>query len=68
MGHFFRLRKLKKGEHLYKSGEIAMGSGFVVKGIFRVHYLIEDKENTRFWDVKTSLLVLFQVLLLKTKH
>ena len=46
--HFFRPRKLKKGEHLYSPGEIATETGFIVKGVFRVYYLIEGKESTRF--------------------
>jgi CRP-like cAMP-binding protein len=46
--HFFRPRKLKKGEHLCSPGEVATETGFIVKGIFRVYYLIEGKESTRF--------------------
>lgn len=46
--HFFRPRKLKKGEHLCSPGEIATETGFVIKGIFRIYYLIEGKESTRF--------------------
>lgn len=48
VSHFFHPRKLKKGENLYSPGEIATEIGFVVKGIFRVYYLIEGKESTRF--------------------
>lgn len=46
--HFFRSRKLKKGEYLYSPGEVATETGFVVKGVFRVYYLVEGKESTRF--------------------
>lgn len=45
---FFHLRKLKKGEHLYAPGDIATEAGFVVKGVFRIYYLVEGKESTRF--------------------
>ncbi len=45
---FFRPRKLKKGDYLVKPGEIATEIGFVVKGVFRVYYLIDGKESTRF--------------------
>ncbi|MES2517957.1 MAG: Crp/Fnr family transcriptional regulator [Bacteroidota bacterium] len=46
--HFFSFRKLKKGEFLYVPGEVATEIGFVLKGTFRVYYLIEGKESTRF--------------------
>ena len=46
--HFFRLRKIKKGQLLCTPGEIATETGFVVKGVFRIYYLIEGKESTRF--------------------
>ena len=46
--NFFRLRKLKKGDYLCKPGEIATEIGFIVKGVFRVYYLVEGKESTRF--------------------
>ena len=46
--HFFHPRILKKGEHLYVPGDIATEAGFVVKGVFRVYYLVEGKESTRF--------------------
>ena len=45
---FFRPRKLRKGDYLCKPGEIATDIGFVVKGVFRVYYLIDGKESTRF--------------------
>lgn len=45
---FFHPRKVKKGEHLISPGEIATESGFVVKGSFRVYYLIGGRESTRF--------------------
>jgi CRP-like cAMP-binding protein len=46
--HFFHPRKLKKGEYLISPGEIATETGFVVKGVLRVYYLVEGKESTRF--------------------
>ncbi len=46
--NFFRLRKLKKGDYLCKPGEIATEIGFIVRGVFRVYYLVEGKESTRF--------------------
>lgn len=46
--HFFHHSKLKKGDYLCKPGEIATEIGFVVKGVFRVYYLIDGKESTRF--------------------
>ena len=46
--HFFHPRKIKKGQHLYSPGEIATETGFVVKGIFRIYYLVGGKESTRF--------------------
>jgi CRP-like cAMP-binding protein len=45
---FFHFRKLKKGECLYKPGEVATETGFIVKGVFRVYYLVDGKESTRF--------------------
>lgn len=46
--HFFQPKNLKKGENLCSPGEIATEIGFVVKGVFRIYYLLEGKENTRF--------------------
>jgi CRP-like cAMP-binding protein len=48
VSHFFHPKKLKKGQHLLLPGEIATETGFVVKGVFRVYYLVEGKESTRF--------------------
>lgn len=45
---FFHFKKLKKGEYFYKPGEIATEIGFVLKGVFRIYYLVEGKESTRF--------------------
>ena len=45
---FFHPRKLEKGEHLYVPGDVATEVGFIVKGAFRVYYLVEGKESTRF--------------------
>ena len=45
---FFHLVKIKKGECLYKPGEIASEVGYLLKGTFRVYYLIDEKESTRF--------------------
>lgn len=46
--NFFQFRKFKKGEYLYKPGEIATETGFIMKGVFRVYYLVDGKESTRF--------------------
>jgi CRP-like cAMP-binding protein len=46
--HFFYYKKIKKGEFLYVPNEIATEIGFVIKGVYRVYYLIDEKESTRF--------------------
>jgi CRP-like cAMP-binding protein len=46
--HFFRQKKMKKGEFLTTPGEIAYECGFVLKGCYRIYYLIDGKESTRF--------------------
>jgi CRP/FNR family transcriptional regulator, anaerobic regulatory protein len=48
VSHFFYPKKLKKGQNLCKPGDIATEIGFVLKGVFRIYYLIEGKESTRF--------------------
>lgn len=48
VSHFFYPKKLKKGQNLCTPGNIATEIGFVLKGVFRVYYLIEGKESTRF--------------------
>jgi CRP/FNR family transcriptional regulator, anaerobic regulatory protein len=45
---FFHPKKMKKGEFLTTPGEIAYECGFVLKGCFRVFYLVDGKESTRF--------------------
>ncbi len=45
---FFHPRKLKKGQCLYSPGEVATETGFILKGVFRVYYLVNGKESTRF--------------------
>ncbi len=45
---FFRPRKIKKGEFLVTPGEVSHDCGFVLKGCFRVYYLVDGKESTRF--------------------
>ena len=45
---FFHSKKRQKGEYLCKPGEISTEVGFIVKGVFRVYYLHEGKESTRF--------------------
>ena len=45
---FFYAKKIKKGEFLYVPNEIATEIGFLVKGVFRIYYLIDEKESTRF--------------------
>ncbi len=45
---FFHPRKIKKGEFLTIPGETAYECGFVLKGCFRVYYLVDGKESTRF--------------------
>jgi CRP-like cAMP-binding protein len=45
---FFRPKKIKKGEFLTIPGEVAHEIGFVLKGCFRVYYLVDGKESTRF--------------------
>jgi CRP-like cAMP-binding protein len=45
---FFYYKKIKKGEFLYVPNEIATEIGFVLKGVYRVYYLIDEKESTRF--------------------
>jgi CRP/FNR family transcriptional regulator, anaerobic regulatory protein len=45
---FFHPRKMKKGELLISPGEISYECGFVLKGCFRVYYLVDGKESTRF--------------------
>jgi len=46
--HFFSLKKFKKGDFLCVPGETAHEIGFILKGAFRVYYLVEGKESTRF--------------------
>jgi CRP-like cAMP-binding protein len=48
VSHFFYAKKVKKGEFLYVPNEIATEIGFLVKGVCRVYYLIDEKESTRF--------------------
>ena len=43
----FVSKKIRKGEYLYAPGEIATEIGFLVKGAFRIYYLIGEKESTR---------------------
>lgn len=45
---FFAPKKVKKGEFLCIPGETAHEIGFILKGAFRVYYLVEGKESTRF--------------------
>ncbi|MCU0468857.1 MAG: Crp/Fnr family transcriptional regulator [Arcicella sp.] len=45
---FFRPKKIKKGEFMCVPAEVAHEIGFVIKGVFRIFYLVEGKENTRF--------------------
>ncbi|PWK28001.1 CRP-like cAMP-binding protein [Arcicella aurantiaca] len=45
---FFHPKKIKKGEFLCVPGETAHEIGFILKGAFRVYYLVEGKESTRF--------------------
>ena len=45
--NFFKPKKIKKGEHLYVLGEVATEIGFLLKGAFRIYYLIGEKESTR---------------------
>ena len=58
----FHLQKLKKGEHLYVLCEVATEVGFIVKGTFRVYYLIEGKESTRFLGCENILLAPYPAL------
>ncbi len=45
---FFYHKKIKKGEFMYIPNEIATEIGFLIKGTFRIYYLIDDRESTRF--------------------
>ena len=45
---FFNPKRVKKGDFLYIPNEIATEIGFLVKGVFRVYYLVDEKESTRF--------------------
>jgi len=45
---FFHPQKIKKGEFLCVPGETAHEIGFILKGAFRIFYLVEGKESTRF--------------------
>jgi CRP/FNR family transcriptional regulator, anaerobic regulatory protein len=45
---FFNTKKIKKGEFMCVPNEVAHEIGFVTKGVFRIFYLVEGKENTRF--------------------
>lgn len=51
---FFYPQKLKKGEHLCSPGEVATEIGFVLKGAFRIYYLIGEKETTRYLGLENS--------------
>lgn len=45
---FFYPRKIKKGEFLCVPGDTAHEIGFILTGAFRIYYLVEGKESTRF--------------------
>lgn len=45
---FFYYKKIKKGEFMYIPNDIATEIGFLIKGVFRIYYLIDEKESTRF--------------------
>ena len=45
---FFYFKKIKKGDFMYRPNEIATEIGFLIKGVFRIYYLIDDRESTRF--------------------
>lgn len=45
---FFEPKKIKKGDYLCVPGNIATEVGFLIKGAFRIYYLIDEKESTRF--------------------
>lgn len=46
--HFFYYKKIKKGQFMYVPNEVATEIGFLMKGVFRVYYLIDERESTRF--------------------
>ena len=46
--HFFYTKKIKKGEFMYVPNEVATEVGFLLKGVFRIYFLINEKESTRF--------------------
>ncbi len=45
---YFVPKTLKKGELLLSEGEIAHEFGFILKGVFRIYYLQDGKETTRY--------------------
>jgi CRP-like cAMP-binding protein len=52
----FTTKTLKKGELLLSEGEIAYEFGFIVKGIFRIYYLNDGKETTRYLGTENTLI------------
>lgn len=46
--NFFYFKIIKKGEFMYIPNEVATEIGFLIKGTFRIYYLINDRESTRF--------------------
>lgn len=44
---FFYEQKIRKGDYLCIPGKVATEIGFLLKGVFRVYFLVNNKESTR---------------------